>query len=200
MTAEALLAFNLALLAALASPGPALLVAIRTSLAAGRGAGFTVGCGLGLVAALWTLAALLGLDAVFRAFPLAYWGAKVAGAAYLLFVAWGMWRAARTPLAANARPATQAFREGVLINLLNPKSVLFAAAVLAVIFPAGLDLAEKAAIAVNHLIVEIAFYGALSAAMTAPAVSRRYLSARLYIDRAAAVVLGALGLSLLAER
>ena len=39
MAAEHLVAFNLALLVAIASPGPALLVALQTTLSAGRNAG-----------------------------------------------------------------------------------------------------------------------------------------------------------------
>ena len=49
-----LVAFNIALLAAIASPGPALLMALKTTLGAGRSAGIAVGAGLRLVAALWT--------------------------------------------------------------------------------------------------------------------------------------------------
>ena len=48
-----IIAFNLALLAAMASPGPALLLAIRNTLASGRSAGIATGMGLGLMAALW---------------------------------------------------------------------------------------------------------------------------------------------------
>ena len=56
-----LLAFDIALLVAIASPGPALLMAIRTTLSGGRTAGIAVGAGLGLMAASWTLTALLAL-------------------------------------------------------------------------------------------------------------------------------------------
>ena len=64
-----LLAFNLTLLAALASPGPALLLALRTSLVAGPRAGIATGLGLGAMAAGWTALALLGLEAVFVVVP-----------------------------------------------------------------------------------------------------------------------------------
>ena len=47
MTLAQLLAFNLALFAAIFSPGPALLVAVRTTLTGGRLAGLAVGAGLG---------------------------------------------------------------------------------------------------------------------------------------------------------
>ena len=201
MTPEHLIAFNIALLAAIASPGPALLVALRTTLSAGRRAGIAVGCGLGLMAATWTLAALLGLEAVFRLFPWAYTATKLIGALYLLYIAWGMWRGARAGVDTRIQPARRAFRQGFLINLLNPKSVLFAAAVLVVIFPAAeMTAAANAIVVLNHLAVEVLFYSALAFAMSTPTVSKRYLQAKVYLDRFAALVLGALGLRLLVSR
>ena len=200
MTFEQLLAFNVALLAAVVSPGPALLVAIRTTLSAGRPAGIAVGCGLALMAAAWTLMALLGLEAVFRLFPWAYTAARIAGALYLIYIAWRMWRGARDPIAAQARPARHAFRQGFLINLLNPKSVLFAAAVLIVIFPQDMTWSDNAAVVLNHLLVEILFYSVLAVCMSTAAVSRQYLRAKVYVDRVASLVLGGLGLKLLAGR
>lgn len=200
MTFEHLIAFNIALFAAIASPGPAFLVAVRTALSAGRAAGIAIGCGLGLMAATWTLMALLGLEAVFRLFPWAFTAAKSAGAAYLLYVAYKMWTGARDPIDAQVRPTNRAFRQGFLINLLNPKSVLFAAAVLIVIFPAEMSGVETAVVVLDHLAVELLFYTALACAVSTPAVSKRYLRAKVYTDRMASVVLGALGLRLLVSR
>ena len=64
----------------MASPGPALLLAVRNTLTGGWAAGALTGCGLGLVAAGWTLTALLGLDAIFALVPWAYGALKIAGA------------------------------------------------------------------------------------------------------------------------
>ena len=200
MTIEHLIAFNLALIVAIASPGPALLVAIQTSLSAGRAAGVAVGCGLGLMASLWTLMALLGLDAVFTIFPWAYAVAKIAGALYLIYVAWKMWFSANDPISSDTKPAQHAFRDGFLINVLNPKSVLFAAAVLVVIFPPQMTHLETAAVVLNHLVVEVIFYTLLAFGMTTKTVRDAYLRAKVYIDRSASVVLGALGIRLLFNR
>lgn len=200
MTVEQLVAFNIALITAVVSPGPAFLVAVRTTLSAGRSAGIATGAGLALMAATWTLMALLGLDAVFELFPWAYAVAKTAGAIYLLYIAYAMWKGARDDVASQVRPARHAFRQGFLINLLNPKSALFAVAVLIVIFPAQMSALENAVIVLNHLLVELAFYTALAFSMSSAAVSRRYLRVKVYLDRSASVVLGALGIRLLASR
>ena len=162
------LAFNLALLVAIASPGPALLMAIRNTLSGGRRAGIAVGVGLGLMAATWTLMALLGLGIVFELFPAVYVVARIVGAAYLLYLAYRIWRDASAPVEALGEPERRAFRQGFLINLLNPKSVIFAAVVLVAVFPAGIGPAASLVIVVNHFQVEVAFYAALPLCLQHP--------------------------------
>ncbi|MEM7225814.1 MAG: LysE family transporter [Pseudomonadota bacterium] len=200
MSIEHLLAFNLALLAALVSPGPALLYAVRATLGGGRAAGLATGCGLATMAAAWTLMALLGLEGLFRLFPWAYTSFKVIGALYLLYLAWSAWRGARHPIGQAARPKTRAFVGGLLVNLANPKSVLFSAAVLVVIFPAGLTVTDKAIIVANHLAVEVMAYGAFALLLSTQAVGQRYLRLKPMFDRLSALILGGLGLRLMVER
>ncbi len=200
MSIEHLIAFNIALFAAIASPGPALLVAIQTSLGTGRKAGIAIGCGLGLMAATWTMMALLGLEAIFHLVPWAYAVAKLVGAGYLFYIAWGMWRGARNKVEAPVKLARQAFTQGVFINVLNPKSVLFAAAVLVVIFPENMTLIDNVVVVLNHLFIEMLFYTALAFGMSTQSASNGYLKAKVYIDRTAAVILGALGVRLLVSR
>ena len=200
MTLEQILAFNLALAAAFASPGPALLMAAQTALASGRRAGMAAGAGLGAMAAAWTGMALLGLGAVFQLFPTIYWMARIAGAAYLLYLAWQMWRDSSAPAAGKAAPAARAFRHGFLVNLLNPKSVLFSAAVLVTLFPAGLDPLASAVIVANQFLLEFALYSTLAFCLNTEAVAERYVRAKRRIDRIAALILAALGLRLLLGR
>ena len=195
-----ILVFNMALLAALISPGPALLVSVQTSLMSGRVAGVGTGVGLALMASVWTLCALLGLEVVFTIFPWAYVAVKGLGALYLLYVAVAMWRGATKPLSSDVKPAKRAFRHGVMINFLNPKSILFAAAVLVVIFPKNMGWAENAFVVFNHFAVEVVFYSAVAVGMSRRAVRDKYLSAKAYIDRVSSVLLGALGLRLLLSR
>ncbi len=198
-----LIAFNLVLLASMASPGPALLLALKTTLASGRLAGIATGMGLGTMAAIWTGMGLLGLDVVFALFPWAYVILKTGGALYLLYIAWGMWRDARQPVAAPAQDAPRlrrAFGTGFLVNVGNPKSVLFAASVLVVIFPPDMSLAAKGLIVLNHLAVEWVVYTLFAFALSSGPARAGYLRMKPAIDRVAAVVLGALGLRLLFSR
>lgn len=200
MDLQHLITFNLTLLVAIASPGPALLMAIRTNLSAGRRSGLAVGFGLGIMAATWTLMAFLGLDWIFRTVPWLYMAVKTAGAGYLIYVAVRMWLGAKTPIDVTEQKVQHAFWSGLLVNLLNPKAVLFAAAVLIVIFPTKLSLTEGAILVSNHMLFEWAFYTVLAFALSTRAVSKRYLQAKVYIDRFAALVLGGLGARLLFGR
>lgn len=196
-----IIAFNLTLLAAIASPGPSLLYLMRTTLSAGRKTGVFTAFGLAVMAALWTLAALLGLDVLFTMFPWAYLLLKSLGAAYLIYLAWGMWRHAKMPLSAAAQPRhRRAFLSGMLVNLGNPKSVIFSAAVLLVIFPADLGNGAKAFIFANHLAVEMVIQPTLAILFSTPAIRQGYLRAKPLFDRIAAAALGALGLNLLFNR
>ena len=200
MSAESLLAFNLVLAAAIASPGAALLYFVKTTVSAGKAAGIAAGAGLGAMAALWTLAALLGLESLFALFPWAYTSVKVAGALYLIWLAVQTWRHAHVPLTRATRRTGRAFVSGVLVNAGNPKSVLFAAAVIVVVFPQGLSPAQIGLIVANHFLLELAFYTAFAFLLSSGPAQRSYLSAKPVLDRIAATVLGALGLRLLFER
>ena len=195
-----LIAFNLTLLAALASPGPALLVAIRSTITGGSRSGISTGAGLALVASLWTLSALLGLELVFTLFPWAYKGLKLLGATYLIWLAIVAWRHARAPLSEVPVSTRKAFLTGITVNLLNPKSVLFAAALLVVIFPPDMTYAEKFLITANHFAVEFVVYSAIAWLMARPAVRTGYLRAKPIFDRISAFILGGLGLRLLVDR
>lgn len=200
MSWDSLLAFNAVLIAAIAAPGAALLYFIKTTVSAGRMAGIATGAGLGTMAAGWTLAALLGLESLFALFPWTYTILKVAGALYLIWIAIQTWRHARAPIGTARVARGRAFLSGVLVNLGNPKSMLFAAAVIVVVFPSGLAPAEIALIAANHWLIEIVFYTGFALLLSTATAQRGYLGLKPVLDRVAACVLGALGLRLLLEK
>ena len=193
-----LAAFNLALLLAVLGPGPAFLLCTQAALRGGRREGVAVGAGLAVVAGLWTLAALAGLEALFELFPALYVAMKVGGAAVILLFAVQAWRTADAPVAAEvATSRRRAFLRGAALNLGNPKSILFSAGVLLVIFPPDLSPAQMVLVTANHVLLELAVYSLLAALLARPAVRARYLGWKPVIARAMALVLGALGLRLL---
>lgn len=119
--------FGIAVLLALA-PGPDNVFVLMQAAMFGRTAGLYVVIGLctGLIG--HTAAVALGLAALVAASETAFTALKLAGAAYLVYLAWGAFRApVSTDLGSTpARLAPGAlFRRGVVMNLTNPKVSLF---------------------------------------------------------------------------
>lgn len=192
-----LVAFNLTLVASMLVPGPALLFALRQSVAGGFRTGVVTGLGLATVATAWTLAALLGLEALFIAFPYAFVALKVIGALYLMRIAYGLWKNADQPLSDEPPQDRRAFVGGMLVNLANPKSVLFSASVVVVIFPPGLTLPEMGLILANNFALEAGGYLCFAALLATPPARAGYLKLKPVFERVAAAVLGLLGLRLI---
>ena len=199
LTPGAVAAFNLAVVLAALGPGPAFLLCVDTSLRGGRKAGMLCGLGLAIVAGLWTLAALAGLDALFDAFPFAYTTLRIGGGVLIVLFAVQIWRTAKDPVDISARAGSKrrAFFRGAALNLGNPKSILFSAGVLLVIFPPGLSAADMAFVTANHIALEAVVYAVLAFVLSRRAVRRRYLAFKPTLNRAMALVLGGLGLRLL---
>jgi threonine/homoserine/homoserine lactone efflux protein len=119
-----LAAFAAAALVLAALPGPGMLYVLARSLADGRRAGIRSSLGTAVGGLGHVLATAVGLSAVLMTSATAFSVVRYAGALYL--VALGVrtlrGRAEAAPPAAAAPPA---FRQGVLTELLNPKTALF---------------------------------------------------------------------------
>ncbi|MCF3972265.1 LysE family translocator [Paracoccus salsus] len=198
ITAEQLSLFVGTLALAILSPGPGIIAVSQSAFAMGRARALPYGWGLAMGASAWCLAALLGLTVMFRLFPWTYVALKFAGGTYLVWIAWKMWHHAADPLPDPAESRLgMTFWGGMVLNLSNPKPALFYSAVLLSIFPSALFLADKAAIYLTALTVEIGFYTALACLMALPLLRRRYYAAKFWIDRGAAMAIGLLGVSLI---
>jgi len=128
ISAQTLLAFlGVSLLLGL-TPGPDNVFVLMQSAAHGRKAGFLVVLGLCAGLVVHTVAVALGLAAVFAASASAFVVLKFVGAAYLARLAWLAWRAPVTAgeLGASAvQRSGQLLTRGMIMNLTNPKVVLF---------------------------------------------------------------------------
>ena len=122
------------------SPGPDNLFVITFSALRGAKAGLWIVLGLCSGLVVHTLAVALGVGALLAASPVAFTALKVIGALYLLYLAWGAWRA--SPATGETQQHTipdltpfQAWRRGVLMNITNPKVMVFFLA----LFPSFID-------------------------------------------------------------
>ena len=120
--------FGVSVLLAL-TPGPDNLFVLLQSAQRGWRAGMCVVLGLCLGLVGHTAAVALGLAAVFAASSAAFGALKLAGAAYLAWLAWGALRAPAgapgSPGAAQAGGALRMVGRGVVMNLTNPKVLVF---------------------------------------------------------------------------
>lgn len=198
VTLAQLVLFVGTLAVAILSPGPGVIAVSQSAFAMGRARALPYGWGLALGASLWCLFALAGLTVLFRVVPWTYVALKVLGGAYLVWIAWKMWKHAPDPLPDPAEKRFgSGFWGGLILNLSNPKPALFYSAVLLSIFPATLSLGDKAAIYLTAVSVELGFYTALATLMALPLLRRRYYAAKFWIDRVAAGLIGLLGISLI---
>jgi len=193
MNPEPFLALVAVLTPAILSPGPSIIAATQMALAQGRDKALPYGLGLAFGASLWCLFALFGLAVVFKLYPPLFQAAKIAGGFYLLYMAYGLWRAARAPLPAAAkRRFGNGFAGGVILSLSNPKPALFYSAVILTLFPDPHGATMLAAIYATALATELFWYATVTVSMSTSAMRKRYLAAKFWIDSAAAIALAAL--------
>lgn len=120
-----ILAFGLISLGMVLTPGPNMVYLISRSICQGRVAGLISLGGVALGFVFYMFAAALGITALVFAVPFAYDALRLAGAAYLLWLAWQAVRpGGRSPFQVRQLPADsprKLFLMGLLTNLLNPK-------------------------------------------------------------------------------
>ncbi len=120
-----LLAFALISLGMVLTPGPNMIYLVSRSICQGRAAGLLSLCGIALGFLVYLLCAALGITAVLMAVPHAYDALRIAGALYLLLLAWQALRpGGRSPFQLRDLPADsprRLFAMGLFTALLNPK-------------------------------------------------------------------------------
>lgn len=196
ITLPAMTMFVATMALAILSPGPAMIAASRSAAARGRLASMPYAMGLAFGASLWCLFALFGLGMLFTALPQSYAALRLLGGAYLVWIAFQMWRHAGKPLQIGRDIAGPGFRQGLALNLSNPKPALFYAGVILSIFP-GLSTAGGMVVYLVALSVEICFYAIVTALMATDPMRRGYRAAKTAIDRIAGTLIGVLGLTLI---
>lgn len=155
---ERLVVFVVAALALLVVPGPAVLYVVARAIHQGRRAGLASVLGIHVGTLVHIAAATVGLSALVVSSAVAFTVVKVAGAVYL--VGLGLWtllsRRSETEVALGGeRNLRRAFAQGIVVNVLNPKTALFFLAFL----PQFVD--PDAA----HPALQIAFLGLLFAVL-----------------------------------
>jgi threonine/homoserine/homoserine lactone efflux protein len=108
------------------APGPDMAYLVATGIAAGRSAVTRGAFGITLGVLVYVVSVAAGLGAILATHPLVLTGLQLAGCLYLLWLARGTLLDARREIAADWVPARQHwFLRGLIVNLTNPKVLLF---------------------------------------------------------------------------
>ena len=113
------------------APGPDILYLLTKSLSDGAKAGIILACGLASGIIFHTTLVMVGVAALIKSSATAMLLLKIFGAAYLLFLAFGAFKSARAGKKISLTRADKKFssaalyKRGVLMNVLNPKVLLF---------------------------------------------------------------------------
>lgn len=197
---EILVSIGLVQLMAVISPGPSFLITARTAVARSRLDGVKVALGLGAGTIVWASAAVLGLHVLFQQIAWLYVGMKIAGALFLIWIAFQIVRHADEPLAldgdigdADHRP----FLRGFLTQISNPKVVVFFGSIFIAMLPSDVPLWMSLTLIAIVSLNEVWWYSAVALFFGATPVRRFYLRAKVWIDRVTGLFLAGLGLRLL---
>ncbi len=191
------------------SPGPDLLFILSRTLSGGRRIGIASACGVCSGALVHVAAAAMGISAILATSALAFAVVKYVGAAYLLYLGVQALRSAGSgsSLDVQAVPRTgawQAYRQGILVDILNPKVAIFFMAFLPQFIRPGHGAVAMQLLVLGGLVVLVAIIvecAMVLLAARAGAVLRGNRRVRQWLDRLLGSVLIGLGVRLgLAER
>ncbi|MEO0994589.1 MAG: LysE family transporter [Pseudomonadota bacterium] len=186
-------------LVAAATPGPNFFAVMHVAAQNGRRSALAVALGTVVGTAIWASAGFFGLAALFALVPDAAAAIKLAGAAYLVWVGFGLWQAASAEETPVESSATGAFLFGFATNLANPKTAAFAASIFAVALPS--DAGAGASLGAIGLVCAISslWYGAMALIGSGAYVVTLYRTWRRAVLRTTGVLFAGFGISLAAE-
>jgi threonine/homoserine/homoserine lactone efflux protein len=157
-SSSSLLLFVSAALLLLVIPGPAVFYIVGRSIGHGRGAGLVSALGISVGTLVHTAAAAVGLSALLMSSAMAFSAVKYLGAAYLIYLGVQKIQRDESFVVEGDAPRvklSRIFAQGIVVNVLNPKSALFFFAFL----PQFVDPARGA------VVPQILFLGTLFAVM-----------------------------------
>lgn len=182
------LGVSLFILLAAMAPGPDFAVTMKNSLLHGRSNAVSTALGIGAGLTVHTTYSLLGLAVVISKSIVVFTIVKYLGACYLCWLGLRslLERRGQDPGGASAPrieplPAREAFRQGFLCNLLNPKAPLFYIAFYSVVVPAHSGHVARLFYGVESVAVVTGWFVFLAFLATTPAM-------RTVLSRAQAVL------------
>jgi RhtB (resistance to homoserine/threonine) family protein len=194
-----------ALLIGAISPGPSFVMVLRTSIALSRADGLAAAIGMGLGGALFGTLALLGLTALLAQVEWLYMVLKLAGGAYLIYLAIRIWRGSREAVAFphtaafNSDTLWRSFSVALMTQLSNPKTAVAYASIFAALLPPEVPAWMILVLPPLIFVIETSWYAVVTFVFSSHRPRSIYVKAKAWIDRVTALVIGGLGLRLIYE-
>ncbi|MCK6451395.1 MAG: LysE family transporter [Alphaproteobacteria bacterium] len=185
------------------SPGPSFFLVARASAEHSRRVGLASALGMSIGAGAWAAAAMFGLAVLFAQIAWLYRIVQLVGGLYLVYLAVMIWRAAPRPLALDGavidRRPGDAFLTALVVQLSNPKVVVFFGSIFVALLPAHAPSWVWAVALAGVLCNEMAWYSIVATLFSAEPARRAYGRAKAWLDRAMAGFLALIGAKLLLD-
>lgn len=194
------LSISLLILLAAISPGPDFAMVTKNSLLYSRKHGIYSALGISLSLLIHTIYCVLGLAAVISQSLLAFSVIKYIGAAYLTYIGAKSLLAKREQTTFSAAQTQkhmthkQAFYQGLLGNLLNPKAIMFLLAFFTLVVKPGVSVWIEFAYGLDIAIIHMLWFSLLSIMLTHSSVKTYLAKAQYYIVKIMGAVLVSFGI------
>ena len=187
------------------SPGPSFFIVAQNSLSKSRSHGIATAVGTGLGVAIFAMLASFGVTALLTNIPSAYLVFKLLGGAYLIYLAYKIWKGSSEALAVTVDEALakqqsslfKAFLTGLVTQTSNPKTALVIAGIFAAFVPAEPPQNTAVLVALIAFVIDFSWYAVVAITLSTKATRNVYGRAKSGFDKTASVFLGVVGIKLL---
>lgn len=187
------------------SPGPSFVVVSRIAISRSRMDGVMAAIGMGIGGFVFAAVAVAGLTAILLQVEWLNIALRLAGGAYLLWLGINIWRTAPEPLevadTASERPSTlwASLLRALFVQLSNPKTAIFYASMFAALLPSPTPSWMYFALPPMLFLIEFGWYTVVAVGFSSRTPRAAYLRSKIWIDRTAGAVVGALGAKLMTD-
>ena len=190
---------------ATASPGPSNMAIMATAMRDGRLPALALAAGVITGSLFWAILTATGLSAVLTAYAQALFVIKIAGGAYLLYLAFRAGRSALKPVSDPAGMTVERavpryrslYRQGLFMHIGNPKAILSWIAIMSLGFRADAPAGMVPAIIGGCAILGVTVFGGYALLFSTASMIALYTRLRRWIESVLSAVFAVAGLKLL---
>lgn len=196
---EEFLSISFLIMLAAISPGPDFAMVTKNSIMHSRRIGIYTAAGVSCSLLIHSVYCILGLALIISKSLLAFSIIKYCGAAYLIYIGIKSLMAKREELNVQATASNkaitgrQAFVQGLLCNLLNPKAIMFLLAFFSIVVGPGNSLLSEMGYGFEIAVIHMIWFSGLAYMLTYSYVAAKLNRVQFYIVKVMGAVLVAFG-------